>query len=89
MSLDFESILPKKNKNGLQPFAGNRNALIDVCIENLKQAEARGEICKPLGVEDVINIACKFCKEPCDDIKARCWDKAREVHNAMLGKERK
>jgi len=88
MSIDWENILPEKWSTD-EPHCDAFNRCRYESLNALKAAETRGEICKPLSVEDVINIACKFCKEPCDDIKARCWDKAREVHNAMLGKERK
>lgn len=85
--ISWESILPKKYPDDRVLGVKERDFIIDDCLEALKAAEARGEICKPLSVEDVINLACKFCKEPCDDIKARCWDKAREVHKAMLNRE--
>lgn len=83
--IEFEKILPPKRYGNSLDEAYNAGRL--ECLIQLKVAESRGEICKPLSVEDVINLACKFCKEPCDDIKARCWDKAKEVHNAMLNKE--
>lgn len=54
MSIDWESILPNRaGEERTERYRFAYNMAIEDCLESLKAAEARGEICKPLSVSDI------------------------------------
>jgi len=88
MSINWESILPKKQEdavccNECQGRVEGKNSMRDDCVEALKASEARGEICKPLSVEAIE----KCIDDTMDkDITTTPHGLAEAIHRAMTNK---
>ena len=94
--INWESILPKNKElhecNGWSDMVAE-NSMRAECLRRLKAAESRGEICKPLSVEEIEDIqhdvimcrglSCKYCGVD----RMRISRASHRIYNAMLGKE--
>lgn len=84
MSIDWENILPEKWSTD-EPHCDAFNRCRYESLNALKAAEARGEICKPLSVEEIEAILFED-----DPQGARTpHGQAEAIHRAMTNKEKK
>lgn len=92
MSIEWENILPKKTElfplaekgktvNTCDYYKGRNQGILD-CLEVVKSAETRGEICKSLSVEEIEAILFED-----DPQGARTpHGQAEAIHRAMTNK---
>lgn len=98
--INWESILPKKktvvgdettNELGYSNeyiIAGTYNIARNECLQALKAAEVRGEICKPLSVPSIMDLVIDNSMGTLTLGGAVPYAIALAIHNAMMNKER-